>query len=296
MMPTSLDDMALFVAVAQAQSFSRASDKTGVPKSTLSTRISRLESEMGLRLLNRTTRRIELTEAGKFYLQRAVQIVAEAEQAHCQLTDMLTKPQGTVRLSLPIELAQFWIAPFLPEFLYRYPDIRLDFDVNAHRVDLLSDGFDLAIRAGALPDDSTLIARKLTHITGHLYANEAYLAQYGEPQSPMDLANHQCIGFSAGLATAWRLIHTDGMEKTIEITGNLISNHFGMNMRLAELGLGITVLPDLSAPECSPHHTLRRVLGEWHTPDVPIYAITSTRLLPAKVQVLIDFLVEKLRD
>ncbi|WP_290871362.1 LysR family transcriptional regulator [Aquabacterium sp.] len=289
-----LNDMALFVEVAKAMSFSRAAEAIGVPNSTLSRRVSALEKAIGLRLLHRTTRKLELTEAGQIYLERCRRLVEEAKLAHEQLGDLLAQPSGVLRASLPVDFATSYLAPLIAEFAHTYPGIRFEFDLTPRRVDLVSEPFDVAIRMGESPD-STLIARLLATLPTHLYASPAYLAKAGEPQTPSDLRDHECMGFRAARNMVWSLKREDGARaKEVPVAGRFQLNSVGMLRRLATLGQGLVVLVDALAEEDVAAGRLRRVLPDWAGPPVPVYAMTETRLLPAKTLRFIEFLRERL--
>ncbi|WP_246763479.1 LysR family transcriptional regulator [Rhizobium sp. 007] len=188
-----LNDMALFVEVARARSFRKAAEALGMPNSTLSRRISELEKAIGLRLLHRTTRKIELTEAGQLYYERSKRIVDEARLAHEQLGAMLEQPSGVLRVSLPVDLAIFYLTPIIGDFARHYPGITFEFDLTPRRVDLAAEPFDVAIRIGKL-EDSSLITRLIGRHSRHLYASPGYIEASGEPATPADLAKHECIG------------------------------------------------------------------------------------------------------
>ncbi len=189
-----LNDMALFVEVAKTLSFRRAAVAAGVPNSTLSRRIGALEKAIGLRLLHRTTRTVQLTEAGLIYYERSRRIVEEARMAHEQLGELLAQPSGVLRASLPVDFATIFMAPLIEEFARRYPGIAFDIDLTPRRVDLIREPFDVAIRMGELTD-STLIARLLARLAVGVYASPRYLKVSGEPKRPTDLAQHDCLGF-----------------------------------------------------------------------------------------------------
>ena len=203
-----LNDMALFVEVVKARSFRRAADAIGMPNSTLSRRISALEKAIGLRLLHRTTRKIELTEAGQLYFQRSKRIVDEARLAHEQLGEMLAQPSGLLRVSLPVDFATIYLAPLIAEFAQRYPGISFEFDLTPRRVDMVAEPFDVAIRMGELAD-SQLIARQLARLPRYLYASPRYLELSGEPKKPDDLVKHACLCMPR--AATWTL--DDGTKK-----------------------------------------------------------------------------------
>lgn len=286
-----LNDMALFVEVVKARSFRRAAETIGVPNSTLSRRISGLEKVIGLRLLNRTTRRIELTEAGQLYFERSKRIVDEARLAHEQLGEMLAQPSGVLRASLPVDFANIFLAPLIAEFARRYPGISFDLDLTSRRVDLVAEPFDVAIRMGESPD-SNLIARQLARLRRYLYASPRYLELFGEPSRPAELAQHESL-LLPEQAASWTLHH--GAE-TIEVSvgGRFRPNSVGMIRRLATLDLGIAMLVEEIAAEDLAEGRLRRVLPQWQGSPIPVYAITETRLLPAKTQRFIEFLRERL--
>ena len=295
-----LDDMALFVAVARAGSFTQAAQPLEMSKSTLSARISRLEQRMGLPLPKRSTRKVELTEAGRLYFNRADALVSEA---------------GLLRLSVPVDFAHEFIAPYLGEFCERFPLIQLSFDVTPRKVNLISERFDVAIRAGKQPD-SGLVQRLLVMFSGGLYAAPAYVARHGEPLEPADLARHQCLRFPPGFDDVWELRHAHEMaaqadgdsandttidgstpspqSRSIRVNGRIASNSLGLNLRLALHGFGIAALPDALAAPYTAQGRLQALLPGWQTRAVPVYAFTANKLLPARAQAFIDFLKEKL--
>jgi len=285
-----LNDMALFVEVAHARSFRGAAEAAGVPNSTLSRRISALENAIGLRLLHRTTRKVELTEAGQIYYERCRRIVDEARIAHEQLGEMLAQPSGVLRASLPVDFATIYMAPLIAEFARRYPGITFDFDLTPRRVDLVSEPVDVAIRMGELTD-SGLIARLLARLSVQVYASPGYLKASGEPSHPSELAKHECLGFAK--AGTWEL-HRGTKTVQVEVGGRFMVNSVGMFRRLATLDLGVILLPQEIAAHDVAAGRLRRVLPEWEGKPTPVYALTETRLLPAKVQRFIDFLIEHL--
>jgi DNA-binding transcriptional LysR family regulator len=289
-----LNDMALFVEVARAMSFRRAAEAMGIPNSTLSRRVSALEKAIGLRLMHRTTRRLELTEAGQIYYERCKRIVEEARLAHEQLGELLAQPSGVLRASLPVDFANSTLAPLIAEFALRHPGIRFEFDLTPRRVDLVSEPFDVAIRMGA-SEDSTLVARLLATLGTHLYASPAYLLRVGEPGQPADLGTHDGLSLKTAARTVWKLSRP-GTDQAVEIDigGRFQLNSVGLLRRLATLDLGIALLPDIVAAEDLAAGRLQRVLPDWQGPPTPVYAMTETRLLPAKTQRFIEFLRERL--
>nr|WP_312989115.1 LysR family transcriptional regulator [Comamonas koreensis] len=285
-----LNDMALFVEVVNAKGFRGAALATGVPNSTLSRRITMLEKAIGLRLLHRTTRKVELTEAGQIYYERCRRIVEEARVAHEQLGDMLAQPSGVLRASLPVDFATIYLAPIITEFAQRYPSIRFDFDLTPRRVDLVSEPFDVAIRMGEQPS-SALIARQLAVLRAQVYASPRYLARAGVPATPADLTQHECLGFPK--AETWTLQKGEEVVQ-VPVSGRYVLNSVGMFRRLATLDQGLILLPKAVVADDVASGALQQVLSDWQGREQPVYALTETRLLPAKTQRFIAFVQEHL--
>ena len=285
-----LNDMALFVEVARVRSFRRAAEALGIPNSTLSRRISELEKAIGLRLLHRTTRKIELTEAGQLYYARSKHIVDEARLVHEQLGEMLEQPSGILRVSMPVDFATLYLAPILVDFAGHYPGITFEFDLTPRRVDLVSEPFDVAIRMGKL-EESGLIARLIGRHSRQLYASPDYIEASGEPAAPADLAAHECICMTK--VSTWNL--QQRMNKVeVGVRGRFTLNSVGMIRTLALKHQGIALLPEKIVADDLASGRLRRVLPEWTGSTVSIYAVTETRLTPAKTQRFIEFLSSRL--
>lgn len=280
-----LNDMALFVEVINAKSFRGAAEAVGMPNSTVSRRIAELERSIGLRLLNRTTRHIELTEGGRRYYERCRRIVDEARLAHEEISELLESPSGLIRVSMPIDLGVVYLAPLLAQFAERFPQIQFDLDLTPKRLDLIRDPVDLVVRIGALPD-SQLVARMIGTLRRGLFASPRYLEKNGVPECPGSLLQHECMRM---LDAPWNL---SDFQQTLSlpVKGRYIVNNVGMLRRLALLGQGIAILVDEMIAEDLAQGRLQRVLPGWQAETLPIYAITQTRQVPAKVRVLIDFL------
>lgn len=289
-----LNDMALFVEVVKAKGFRGAAQATGMSNSTLSRRISALEKAIGLRLLHRTTRKVELTEAGQQYFERCKRIVDEARFAHEELGGMLAQPTGVLRVSFPVDFAVTYLAPLIAEFAARYPGLSFDFDFTPRRVDLVSEPFDVAIRIGPSAD-SQLIARQLALLPTNLYASPGYLARAGEPHEPTDLQRHECLSMIK--AGSWSLQGGEqggGQGVTVPVGGRFSLNSVGMSRRLAALDRGIVLMPEQIVADELASGQLRRILPLWQGMPASVYAMTETRLLPAKTQRFIEFLRERL--
>jgi len=287
-----LNDMALFVEVVKMRSFRGAAQSLNMPSSTLSRRITSLEKQIGLRLLHRTTRKIELTEAGQLYFDRCKRIVDEARLAHEQLGELLARPSGLLRASLPVDFANIYLAPLIADFARLYPGITFDFDLTPRQVDLVSDPVDVVIRMGE-PASSNLIARKLATLQRGLYASPQYLAGSGEPREPAELVHYECLRMSGASSDKWTLT-SEGAVEQVQVGGRFELNSVGMLRRLASLDLGIALLPaGIAAPDVEAG-ALQRVLPQWQATPVPVYALTETRLLPAKTQRFIEYLRDQL--
>ena len=287
-----LRDLALFVAVAEAKSFTRAAAQLGVPTSTLSRRIAELEVSMGLRLLSRSTRQVELTEAGSLYLSLGEGIVAAAREAHQKVRGLAEKPQGTLRLSVEAEIGPRLVAPVIAEYLELYPDVRIDLDLSPRRVDLLAEGFNLALRIGRLPD-SGLTVRRLAMLSASLYASPSYVKRCGEPEHPTDLLGHARIHLlHKGDNGEWHLMKGN---ETIEVQSNSIlsANNMTMIRHLARLGIGIAVVDDLMASADVERGLLQTVLPGWTLSPMPISILTPTRLLAAKTRSFVNLLSQR---
>jgi DNA-binding transcriptional LysR family regulator len=289
-----LNDMALFVEVARVKSFRKAAEALGIPNSTLSRRISALEKAIGLRLLHRTTRKIELTEAGQLYYARSKRIVDEARLAHEQLGEMLEQPTGILRVSLPVDLGTLYLTPIIADFARHYPGITFEFDLTPRRVDLVTEPFDVAIRMGKL-EDSALISRLIGRHARHLYASPRYIETSGEPAEPADLAAHECICMPK--VAFWTLNQSmSKVEVDVSVNGRFTLNSVGMIRSLAVSHQGVALLPEKIVADDLITGRLRRVLPEWQGSPVSIYAVTETRLTPAKTQRFIEFLSSRLME
>lgn len=288
-----LSYMRLFVEVARTKSFRKAAEALGMPNSTLSRQIAELEKAIGVRLLHRSTRKVELTEAGEVYFMRCQGIVEEARMAHEALRDVAERPSGTLRVSMPVDLATGYLAPILGDFAEAYPLIDFEFDLTPRRVDLQTDPFDLAIRMGPAPTaPSTLVARQIALLPRYLYAAPSYLDIAPPLTHPADLSRHVlCIGrASAKAQEERRSLHRGREVVDVMVTTRFAMNSVGLSRALATRGVGIAVLDPEIARDDVASGRLRRVLPEWNLPPVQVHAITETRLLPARTRLFIEFL------
>ena len=283
----------MFVEVARAMSFTRASQASGVPIATLSRRIAQLERRVGVRLFERTTRRLSLTEPGRRYLERCEHIVQEADIAYEALTDAAERPAVRLRISTPVEFGLSYIAPIIDEFARRYPDISMSLDLTPRPAQVAEENVDVSIRLGEVRDPS-LIARRLGSAARLLYAAPAYLGRSGVPERPEDLAAHDCILQSyMARPDQWRLVSGD-RAVDVDVKGRFSTNNVSMTLRLAEFGYGVAALSPAVARPAHEAGAIRRVLEDWAFPPMPVHAVMSSRLMPARVRVFIDFLAHRL--
>lgn len=286
------NDLLLFAHVADLGSFSRAAARTGLPKSTVSRRLAGLEHALGERLLLRTTRRQSLTEFGTLLLDHARQVVTEVAAVAALREHRRAAPSGHLRVSMPSDIANQMLADALAGFVAGYPEITLELDLSARRVDLLGEGFDVAVRMGALTGDSLLAARRLGVLSAGLYASPAYIAAHGEPATPEDLLAHQSVRLLGrdGQPLGWTL--EKGAQRWEGLPpGRVTANSPDLLIRFASAGAGIAAAPDVVAAPDVRRGALRRVLADWSPPGAVASAVFPGRtLMPSKTRAFIDML------
>ena len=291
-----LNDLYYFAAVVDHGGFAAAERALGIPKSRLSRRISALESELGVRLLQRSTRRFAVTDVGTSVHRHAQSMLAEAQAAREAVDRLSAEPRGVVRVSVPVGLAQEQMPRILPEFLARYPEVRVQMHVGNRRVDVINEGFDVAIRVrNKLDDDGSLVMRSFGMIQELLVASPKYLAGMGRPVHPEDLAEHVTLSMNEDEARQHWELHRDGETRKIALKPRVAGFDFPMLMALAKQGIGITLLPETLCADAVRAGELEVVLPEWRLPQGIAHVVFASRrgLLPA-VRVFSDFLAEKL--
>ena len=289
-----LTGMAVFARVVEAQSFTGAAGQLAMSKSAVSKTVAALEDRLGARLLNRTTRRLALTEVGRAFYERCVRIVAEAEEAELAVTRLQQVPRGTLRVNAPVSFGILHLGPALPDFMLRHPELKVDIEFTDRFVDLIEEGWDLAVRIAALPD-SSLIARKLADNDTVVSAAPAYWERRGRPRVPQDLAQHACITYAYHANPAeWPFADPDGRRIGVRVAGPLHTNSGDMSLAAARAGLGVVRLPRFICGPDLAAGRLEAVLAEAMPPPPGIFALyPHNRHLSAKVRAFVDFLVAR---
>jgi DNA-binding transcriptional LysR family regulator len=288
------EGLAIFAKVVEMRSFAGAAAELKLSKATVSKAVSRIEKRLGARLINRTSRRLALTDAGRQLAGRAADILAQGEAAEDEALAQATAPRGLVRLAAPMSFGVLHIAPLLPEFLSTYPEVSVDLHLSDAMVDLVGEGFDAAIRIAALPD-SSLVARRLCEMPRYLVGSSAYLKKHGRPKHPLHLAQHRCIGYShTTTPETWRF-SKGGKSATVRPSGPLRVNNGEAMMPALIAGTGLGILPEFILREALAAGRLERLLPDWSLSSGAAYWIAPPGgPRPKRVDVLADFLVEKL--
>lgn len=290
------NDLLIFAAVADAGSFTRAAERLGLPRSTVSRRIALLEERLGQRLLLRTTRRVTITEFGRQFLEHARQVAAEVAAAEALGEHHQVQPSGRLRVSIPSDFANLLLADMLAAFVALHPAVSLELDLSPRRVDLLAENFDVAVRMGKLPDDGLLAARRIATMPGGLYAAPAYLAERGDLHSPEELMGHDALRLlSAGAETARWVLLSGAQRWEGGPPARASANSPELLMRLAAAGAGIAALPHFFAAPAVRSGALRSLLPAWSVAEITAWAVfPGRRLMPAKTRAFVDMLVAAL--
>ena len=283
--------LAIFAKVVELRSFAGAAAELALSKATVSKAVSRLEERLGARLFNRTSRRLALTDAGQRLAVRAARLLADGEEAENETLAQSTSPRGLVRLAVPMTFGVKAVAPLLPEFLAQYPDVSIDLHLSDATVDLIGEGFDVALRIARLPD-SSLIARRLCAMPRYTVASPSYLKRYGRPTHPMHLAEHKCFGY-AYLSTpnVWHYTNANGDEASVRPAGQLRVNNGEALLPAVIAGLGIADLPEFIVGEAIASGEVEVILKGWKQPEGAVHLLTPPGgPRPARVEVLAEFL------
>lgn len=286
-----LNEILVFAKVVQAGSFTAAARGLGMPKSTVSRKVSELEERLSARLLQRTTRKLSLTDLGQAYYKHCARIVEELEEAELSVNTMQAEPRGLLRITTPLNYD--FVGAIVAEYLIMYPQVQVELACTDRMVDLVEEGIDIGIRAGRLAD-STLIARSLGTGRRLVVAGPAYLEHHGDPKTPEDLRAHQCISFGArGEGRSWTL-QSGNRTLDVPVFSRLVVNDLEILKDAALAGVGVAMLPAYQCVGDLRAGRLRRVLPEWSSPETPAHAVyPSMRHLAPKVKAFLDLLQER---
>ncbi|SPL71433.1 LysR family transcriptional regulator [Acinetobacter stercoris] len=298
-MLTDLDDFYCFALVVEHGGFSAAERATDIPKSKLSRRVYNLEENLGVRLIQRSSRHFAVTEIG-MNIYRHAQVMMNAAQAAHDLVDHLSiQPRGVIKVTVPVSIAQNEIAKILPAFLKQYPEVKVQLIVSNRRFDVINEGIDIALRVrDNLDDDPSLVIRKFQRIEQHLFASQAYLNEFGMLKKPEDLTEHRILSMADEHLEQQLVLHDDhNHHRKVKINPVVMGSDLMMLAQLASQNCGIALLPDTIACDYIKSGQLVRVLPEWKSPHGIFHAVYPSRrgLLPA-VRVFIDYLVEHLSE
>jgi DNA-binding transcriptional LysR family regulator len=287
--------MQIFVGVVEAGSITAAAERLNLAKSAVSRRLAELESHLGVSLIQRTTRRLNLTDSGRAFYARCVAILADVEEAESTVSQAHGALKGQLKVALPLAFGLLHFAPLVQEFMARHPDVRLELDFNDRQLDLMQEGFDLAIRIATLAD-SSLIARRLVSIRHIVCASPAYLARRGTPRRAADLAQHDCLAYCNVRDPAlWNCHGPDGAPVQVRVPVRLAASSGEFLMRAALAGEGVVLLPTFYVHEALCTGQLVPILADHAWLELAAYAVyPPTRHLSNRARALIDFLVERL--
>lgn len=286
-----LNALVVFARIVQLESFSAAAKSLAIPKSTVSRRVAELEERVGARLLQRTTRKLSLTDVGRVYYEHCARIVAELEEAQLAVAQLQSTPRGLLRVTVPLAFSV--MGRMVADYLARYPEVEVDLLCTDRRVDLIEERFDLAIRAGHTPD-STLVSRRIGTVRRVLVAAPKLAERLRTLALPVDLERRACVAFGPDGKT-WSL--TSGAKTAeVRVHPRLVVNDYDMLRAVIRAGVGIGLLPEYQCAEDLKTGRLRRVLAEWSAPEVPVFALyPSTRHLSPKVTALLELIGDQLR-
>ena len=288
--------MRAFVKVVEHGSFSEAARSLRLSRSAVSKYVMHLEQELGVQLLNRSTRSASPTENGRAYYERAVAILAEIEEAELAVTRLQAEPRGLLRINAPMSFGTLHLAPALADFMGKYPELQIQLTLSDQQIDAVQEGYDVTLRIAELAS-SSLIARRLLAVPRLFCASPAYIERRGAPAHPKDLKDHECLSYGF-LATGnqWKLTGPDG-DHWISVPWKLCANNAEVLKHAAIKGLGIALLPTFIAESALDARELVPVLENYQAPEVALYAIyPPTRHLSLKVRLFIDFLVARFSD
>jgi DNA-binding transcriptional LysR family regulator len=291
-----LEDMNVFIRIVEAGGISRAADQLGMAKSAVSRRLVDLETRLGVRLLNRTTRTSSLTEIGHGYYDRAIKVVDDVSELNAITTDANTSLEGTINIAAPLSFGLSHLSPAIDAFVNKHPELTINIDFSDRQVNLVEEGLDFAFRIADL-NDSSLIARKVSPIKHTLCANPKYLKKYGIPKIPDDLKKHHLLHYSISRTNTWKLTDKKGKQYIVSVNAKMIANNGDFLKDMAIAGHGIVYSPTFIAWNAIATGDLVPVLANYKLPQSNAYAVyPQTRYLSQRTRLLIDYLVERFGD
>ncbi|MNX41654.1 HTH-type transcriptional regulator DmlR [compost metagenome] len=288
-----LTALKVFRTTAAAGSFAGAARQLGLSAAAVSKNIAELEAHLKVRLINRTTRSMSLTEAGAAYVERLARILDDLDEADAALAPVGASPGGVLRVSAPLTFALTCISPHIPAFMARHPNLRLELNLQDTRTDLIGEGYDLAIRGSDRLEDSSLVARELMTMTHVLCGAPGYFAAHGRPAAPEDLKAHECVQFTlSGHANKWTFRRA-GRSVAVPIDGRYkVSSSIAVRDALLA-GFGLSLVPRIYVEQELAAGRLQAALEDWEADRTPVYAVYPSRHLAAKTRAFVDFLLER---
>lgn len=297
-----LNDVAVFEKVVSEGSLTAAANRLNQPKSSVSRALARLESDLGVRLLQRTTRKLNLTEAGQVFFERTRRVLGELRDAEQAVTQLQEAPRGHLRLTMPVELGMKFMGRVIAEFMQRYPEVSIEVDLSGRMVKLVEEGFDLALRIGEF-SDSSLVARRLGNLSGRFFASPAYVGRHGLPKKPEDLAAHEVILFMQARENTLLLFRAplrkgeQGPGCRLTVKGRLTVNNSSLACDAAAAGLGIALVPGFLSADAVAAGQLLPVLPEYRVCHGGLYAMYPSREhMPVALRTFLDFLGERMNE
>lgn len=291
-----LEDMNVFVRIVESGGISRASEQLGLAKSAVSRKLVELETRLGVVLLNRTTRKSSLTEAGARYYQSAIKILDDVSELNTTTVNSNTSLEGTINLAAPLSFGLCHLSSAIDLFIKRHPNLTINIDFSDRQVDLIQEGLDLAFRIADLKD-SNLIARKISPIRLVLCASPGYLKEHGTPKTPSELKQHRLLQYNSGSTSIWKFQDIKGKQHQVNVSAKIIANNGDFLKDMAISGHGIIVIPTFIAWQAMKKKKLVPILSDYILPHLNAYAVyPQTRHLSHRTRMLIDFLIDRFGD
>lgn len=291
-----LEDMNVFVRIVESGGISRASEQLGLAKSAVSRKLVELETRLGVVLLNRTTRKSSLTEAGTRYYQSAIKILDDVSELNTTTVSSNTSLEGTINLAAPLSFGLCHLSTAIDLFVKQHPNLTINIDFSDRQVDLIQEGLDLAFRIADLKD-SNLIARKISPIRLVLCASPGYLKEHGTPKTPSELKQHRLLQYNSGSTSIWKFQDIKGKQHHVNVSAKIIANNGDFLKDMAISGHGIIVIPTFIAWQAMKKKKLVPILSDYILPHLNAYAVyPQTRHLSHRTRMLIDFLIDRFGD